>query len=202
MKRFFEFFKKKENKVEDKEKAFEMAKTEDVYRELAEDAKKLGFEDLAKKIEQKGEKEAERVRREYEKGAKMINKLFKEIFLELERSMKEKEDGKKPKEIIIELKKLKPYFISKIEGILEVKEQPYDIESGGKIFLPTFKLYEDKIAEIKNEFHETCLPNVAFVKSYIRIIKKSPSYTEGEWKLRECFIVINPSQEKQKESKS
>jgi hypothetical protein len=201
MKEFFKFFKKKEKRVEDKEKAFEMAKREDIYRELAEEARKLGFEDLAKKIEQKGEKEAERVGKEYEKGDKMINKLFKEIFLELERSMKEKEAGKKPKGVIIKLKKLKPYFISKIEEILGVKEQPYDIKSGGKIFLPTFKLYEDKIAEIKNEFHETCLPNVAFVKSYIRIIEKSPSYTEGEWKLRECFIVINPSQEKQ-ESKS
>jgi hypothetical protein len=201
MKRFFEFFKKKEKKVEDKEKAFEMAKREDIYRELAEEARKLGFEDLAKKIEQKGEKEAERVGKEYEKEVKMINKLMKEIFLELERSMKEKEAGKKPKGVIIKLKKLKPYFISKIEEILEVKEQPYDIKTRDKVSLPGLELDKNEIAEIKNEFHETCLPNVAFVKSYIRIIEKSPSYTEGEWKLRECFIVINPSQEKQ-ESKS
>jgi len=147
--------------ISNKEKAFEMAKVEDIYRTLAINAEKAGLETLAEDYKKLSGEKAEETGRKWEEKQeeKEINKnVILPLVKKLEEIRKAEVEGKVGKigypGYIEYVERVDPK--SKIEQILGVEKLPYRINERPSI----------PDGEIREEYYETALRRVIFRKSF------------------------------------
>lgn len=176
---------KKEKSIEDKNKAFEMAKIEKQYRDIADKLKKVGFEKLAEKFEKKGEKIAEKVGEKIEKIRKEITKYLDSVLIKLLKIIKNEDLGKKEESIIVPIKIDRDY-LSIIKEILSIEDNPYEttVEKGEV----------ERYTECKKKlnYYKTSFPRIIFLESFpsLKENKKRIIYEEEKWGNPEYFLML------------
>lgn len=156
------------NLIEDPKKAFEMAEIENIYRTMASNTRREGFNKLAEIFEKKAVEEGEKVGEQWEERKNKVEEKLKEIITEIITSLndilKEEREGMDsninsrviilPTEAIIG--NIFSEFLNALKKILGVESNPYR----------TDPVTLSKCDPYYNLFHRTNLPRVIFRQSW------------------------------------
>lgn len=168
-----------ETYVQEVEKAHEMAKAEDFYRTLALNARKAGFENLAKEWEKLGGEEAEKAGQRWEEERKRreetIGKMISEIIQKRKNMLEAEKKHSEHKPLPVPFDISDPTFLHDLGKVLGVEASPIHIYKR--------TLYEGSSPiKIVGVVYLTNLDRVTVTKIF----------SEEEGKLLEGYVEVKP----------
>ena len=150
-----------ERRIEDVDKAREMAQSEYYYRSLAINARKAGFENLAKDYEKKADEKAREAEKRWESKKETAEEIIRLVLERIFNELKKISNKVNREKAFIDVPR-DEFTLTKLKQVLNVSEEPYSYDLNSSFHRTGI----DKVVYVKNRFKSGEYPDQGGILVY------------------------------------